>query len=257
LIVAKRDFLILFIPSRLLGLLGLLLDRFLRLSWFLAFSWLSSFLANRDGGETLGRLKALRRLEAAWETRLALTPGGRWEPTSWNAETIWQIAERATEARAASIGVRFATSLVKSSGSRNLADQSGVDTEAIPSEDSFLNRITEKNVFGEGIGDGGLLGQDEVVGIGREEHLVGSVGLELLNLRNKVVVEVHLADVGDVEINDGVVLADIGVKVDHEMDVGGTTLVVAGEDGLKLGGAVGVCRLVTTMEGGVEISGIG
>jgi len=41
------------------------------------------------------------------------------------------------------------------------------------------------------------------------------------------------------------------------MDVGGTTLVVTGEDGLELGGSVGVGRLVTTMEGGVEVSGIG
>ncbi len=74
--------------------------------------------------------------------------------------------------------------------------------------------------------------------------LVGGVGGDLFDGCDQGLVEEGLADVaGVVGEAEGVVGEDGGFGVHHDVDVGGSACVVAGEDGLELGYAVGVGRL--------------
>lgn len=156
------------------------------------------------------------------------------------------------------VGVRNTTVLSTVSGRSDAAVTGDIDRGRGPSKDTVLGLVTEEDVLDEGVDGVGFLGEDVVVGVGGELLGVGVVGLELLDGGDEVLVEEDLTDpvgVRGVEAADGVVLEDLGLVggVGEDVDVGSTTGVVTGEDGLELRNTILVGLLETTEEGRVEV----
>lgn len=99
--------------------------------------------------------------------------------------------------------------------------------------------------------------QDAVLLIGRQSLRVDGVGAGSLDLGNEALVKEDLADVGGGQIQDCAIGSRGGIEVDQDVNVGGSSRVVARDEGLEERDTVVVSLLNTTEEGGVEVGGVG
>jgi len=95
--------------------------------------------------------------------------------------------------------------------------------------------------------------EQEVLSVGGDGLSVGAVGGVSLDLVNKVLVEVDLADMVGGEVVNGTILTSSGVRVDSNVNVDGATSVMTREVGQELDSTVGVSLLESTVEGVVQV----
>lgn len=170
------------------------------------------------------------------------------------------VGGAAAGATAAGVGVLDTAGLVAEGGGGDGLRQGGVDAEGHPSKEAVSDAIAEESVLHHGVNTvgGGLLRKDGVVGVGGELLGVGVVGGEGLDGGDEVLVEEGLADVGSGDlVAEGAVGVEGGVVVDHQVDVGGTGGVVAGEDGLELGNTILIGGLDAAEPGLVDVGLVG
>lgn len=167
---------------------------------------------------------------------------------------------RAAAHTATAVLVLNATRLVEEGSRSDALGEGGVDAKGQPGEEAVADVVTEQGVLHHGVDaiSLSLLAEDAVVGVGGELLGVGVVGGGQLDLGDEVLVEEGLADVAGVVVAaEGAVGVEGGVGVDHDVDVGGTAGVVAGEDGLELGDAVRVGLLDAAEPGVVDVGLVG
>jgi hypothetical protein len=147
------------------------------------------------------------------------------------------------------------TILVQEDGWRYLGRRRDVDAVSQPGKQTLGDSVAEQGVLDNGVvllvGDAG---EPHVDGVGGQGQLVLRVRVDLLNLVNKVLVKVRLADVAAVdEVAQRLVLVAGGVCMGQDVDVGGAAEVVAREESLELGNAVLVGRLDAASPGLVDV----
>lgn len=130
------------------------------------------------------------------------------------------------------------------SSRRDILNIGAVDTIGHPSKEPVGNRVAQQGVLEKGVNVGGLSGQDAVLGIGGQGLGIGVVRRVGLDRGDEGLVKETLADVARlyVVVAQRAVGEQGGVLVDKGVNVRGAAGVVTGEDGGKLGHAVGVGR---------------
>lgn len=134
---------------------------------------------------------------------------------------------------------------------------SGIDTNLDPGKDSILNRVSQVDVLREGvIRLISLKNRPHILLVAGHLDSVGVVRGKSLDFFTEVLGPEELSDV----LNRAVVDLDCAVGrdrcigVSEEMGMGSTSLVMTGEDGLKLNNTIVVGDLDTTKESGVQTS---
>lgn len=148
------------------------------------------------------------------------------------------------------------TRLVVEGSRGDSAALSGVDAESNPCEQAVAQLITEIGELEEGVDaiSGSLLRQNAVISICGDLLGVIAVGRDLISEVDEILVEECLADMagGDL-IAEGSVRIDSGVRVDQDVNMGGSARVVAGEGCLELGNTVGIGRLDAAQPGLIDV----
>ena len=147
------------------------------------------------------------------------------------------------------------TTLSVEVGSRSdIVRSAGVHTESQPTEDTLRDVVTEEDVLNHGVDVVGFLAEDGILGVFSDHLGVASVRLNGVNSLNEVLVEEHLADVGDRSTSQGVVVVDSGVEsVGHDVDVGGAAGVVTREQGVELYDTALVGLVDTAQESVIDV----
>lgn len=168
--------------------------------------------------------------------------------SAWSAWASWSASTTAWVDNTTTFGEGSSTSQVL------LRRQ--INAEPNPSKDTISHRISNKRVFQDRIARRRFLSHNSILSIENETLGIGIVDGLFLDGVDEVLVEEELAYVGDVASVVGSVLEDGAVKVHGDVDVRGTTRVVAGEVGDELGDAGGVSDAVAAEEGVVQVARI-
>ncbi|KAF1786391.1 hypothetical protein GQ600_2645 [Phytophthora cactorum] len=133
-----------------------------------------------------------------------------------------------------------------------------VHADGDPGQHAVRHRVAQQNVLEEGVEVlGCLLGQDLVVGVGRDLLRVGAVGCRELHLADEVLVEEELPHVRRISTRVRVVLEQRAVVRADDVDVRCAGRVVAREDGRVGRHAVLVRGRESAQERLVDVGGVG
>lgn len=160
------------------------------------------------------------------------------------------------------VGVHLSAFRVHSSRGDDILIGSRIDANADPGHNSVLDVVSEEDVLHDRVHASGLLEEEIVFDVPGEDLLVDLVCVGGFDLADEVLVEEDLAGVGcvgsEVAAQEGAVGTDGGVVgvVCKDVDVGGTSGVVAWEDGLELGDTVDIGLLDTAEEGCFEVGSV-
>lgn len=160
--------------------------------------------------------------------------------------------------------VRVHLTTVRVHGSRgdDIVVGSRIDANADPGHDAVIDVVSEKDVLHDRIHASCLLEEEVVFGVGGEDLFVDLVCCGFFDLADEGLVEEYLARVGGVggvvAAQEGAVGTDGGVVgvVGEHVDVGGTSSVVARENGLELSDTVCIGLLNTAEESRLEVGSI-
>jgi hypothetical protein len=134
---------------------------------------------------------------------------------------------------------------------------SSVDTDLDPSKDSILHRVSQVDVLREGvIRLIGLEDRPHIFLVGSHFDIVGVVRSKSFDFLTKILGPEKLTNVLNrtvVDLNSAIG-RDRCIGVGEEMSMGSTSLIVTGENSLKLDNAIVVGDLNTTKESGVQTS---
>lgn len=167
---------------------------------------------------------------------------GLWE-TSWASWASWTTR----------VGVCDATTLIYRCRGTHLVSRRTVDAEAQPRQQAVSDPLAQQHVLHDRVRRTGRSVQDRVPAVGGELLFVGRVRGLLFHFGDQVLVEIQLADVRSRRVEQGAISLSLGLEMDCDVDVGCSTCVVAGEDGMELNCAVGVGFLDPTEHGIVEV----
>lgn len=215
---------------------------------------------SRGGNGNRAGRRAGRR--AGWD--ITGRDSARWHATSRSATSAVAATRSITTTTHTRVLVGNTKVLVVSSSRRGLGVGGWVNSKADPSHDTVLDGVANHNVLDEGVHGLGLLGENAVVGVESQVLGVGVVRCGSRNLGKEVLVQEDLANVRGVSgevtetLEDGAVGADnsgVGI-VAQNVNVGSTTGVVTGDDGLELSYAVDVGGLDAAEEGVLDVGHI-
>lgn len=133
-----------------------------------------------------------------------------------------------------------------------------IDPKRDPHEQAIRHRLSKQHILQDRIGVVDQLAlHDTVLGVGSDSNGIFGVRAQRLDFGNERLIEKELRDVRDAAAGVCAIGQDGAVEVRFDVYMCRAARVVAGENGGKLHGAVGVGGLQAAAEGGVDVRRVG